>query len=282
MSSSPAAVAQYYDQTLRHYRFLWDMDRSQALHYGFWSPGVRNLPEALREENRWLADRLELRAGSVVLDAGCGVGGSSLYLAQRFGCRVVGITLSTEQLQLCRENARAAGLQDRVSFELMDFQHTRFEAGSFDAAWFIESFCHSPDKAALLREMHRVLRPGGQLIVADYFRREPAQPGDDALLHEWLSGWQVHGIESAPWMSTATQAAGFAPPGQEDVTPLVMPSARRLYRASFPARAILALRRLWGVRKAVSDGNVRAARCQYRVFREKQARYVVFQARKPG
>ena len=282
MSAPDAAVAQYYDQTLRHYRFLWDMDRSQALHYGFWSPGVRNLPEALREENRWLADRLELDPDSVVLDAGCGVGGSSLYLARRFGCRVVGITLSTAQLQLCRENARAAGLEDRVSFELMDFQHTRFEAGSFDAAWFIESFCHSPDKAALLQEMHRVLRPGGQLIVADYFRREPAQSGDEALLHEWLSGWQVHGIESASWMNAALQAAGFAQPRQQDVTALVMPSSRRLYRASFPARAILALRRLWGVRKVVSDANVRAARCQYRVFREGRASYAVFEARKPS
>lgn len=275
-------IAQYFDQTLRHYRFLWDMDRSQALHYGFWGPGIRTLPEALAYENKVLADRLGLDANATVLDAGCGVGGSSLYLARRFGCRVVGITLSPEQLRLCRDNARAAGLEALVSFELLDYQHTSFDDARFDAAWFIESFCYSPDKAALLREMHRLLKPGGRVIVADCFRREPAQAGDEQRLHDWLSGWAVESVESEPWMHAAALAAGFEAPRTEDVTDLVMPSARRLYLASLLARAVLGLRRLWGVRKAVSDGNVRAAHRQYGILRQGCARYVVFEARKPA
>ncbi|HSW12478.1 MAG TPA: methyltransferase domain-containing protein [Solimonas sp.] len=281
MPCEPADVARYYDQTLRHYRFLWDMDRSQALHYGFWGPGVRSLREALAHENQVLADRLRLGPDARLLDAGCGVGGSSLYLAQRFGCEVTGITLSAEQLRLCETNAREAGLEKQLQFRLMDFQKTDFEDASFDAVWFVESFCHSPDKAALLREMHRVLKPGGQLLIADYFRRGSDSEGDQRLLQEWLSGWAVHGLESPDWMLEAAAAAGFEGSRLDDVTPLIAPSARRLYHASFLARLVIAGRRLRGIRKPVSEGNVRAAHRQYLAFRRRVVHYGIFEAFKP-
>ncbi len=81
-----------------------------------------------------------------VLDAGCGVGGAALYLAENRNLPVTGITLSEKQLEFSKQNAIKRGLDDKVSFQLMDFTQTSFEDESFDMIWACESVCHTPDR----------------------------------------------------------------------------------------------------------------------------------------
>ncbi|MFM9945345.1 MAG: SAM-dependent methyltransferase [Bacteroidia bacterium] len=75
-------VVDYYDQTEIHYRRGWNLSESLALHYGYWDNTTQSLPDSLRRMNERMAELANIGKDDYVLDAGCGVGGSSVFLAQ--------------------------------------------------------------------------------------------------------------------------------------------------------------------------------------------------------
>jgi len=262
-------IRAYYDETWLDYRFLWLSPRKNgAIHFGYWDERTRGHAASLLNMNRLLADRIGLRPGGRVLDAGCGVGGSSLWLARTLGVEVVGITPVASQVARARAFAGRAGLADRVTFEQQDYTATAFADASFDAVWAVESVCHAPDKRLFLKEARRVLRPGGRLGMVEYMRfRRPYGAGDEALLRSWLSGWAIPDIAARDeWRAWAGEA-GFADAAIEDIAAGVEPSLRRLYRMTrafwWGARL---LRRL-GLRSETQHGNMRGARDIYRARR---------------
>src|SRR3989344_1947652 len=87
------SVSSYYDVASPFYYWMWHR-RTFGLHYGLWLEGVKSRFEAITAENAFLADLAQIEAGDLVLDAGCGVGGSSAWLAKNIGAEVVGINLS--------------------------------------------------------------------------------------------------------------------------------------------------------------------------------------------
>lgn len=105
MSTKHKTIIDYYENCETDYRLLWDLNHSHAMHAGYWDQTTHTLREALQRENEVLADLVRINAEDRVLDAGCGVGGSSMYLAQHRGCEVTGITLSEKQVQLATETA---------------------------------------------------------------------------------------------------------------------------------------------------------------------------------
>ena len=104
-------IARYYDLSEVHYRRIWDLGKSRSLHYGYWDKSVRNFHEALLNINRVMADEAGIAGGETVLDAGCGVGGSSTWLARERNCRVTGITLNERQVREALKSAFAGNLQ---------------------------------------------------------------------------------------------------------------------------------------------------------------------------
>lgn len=107
-----------------------------------------------------------------ILDVGCGIGGTSRYLADKFpGAAVTGITLSPNQVRRGTQLAAERNLSN-VSFQVMDALAMQFPDNSFDLVWACESGEHMPDKAAYVKEMMRVLKPGGTLVVATWCQRE--------------------------------------------------------------------------------------------------------------
>ncbi len=108
-----------------------------------------------------------------VLDVGCGVGGTSRYLAKKLGSKasVTGITLSPNQVKRATELATEQNV-DNAQFTVMNALEMEFEDNSFDIVWACESGEHMPDKEAYINEMMRVLKPGGKFVMATWCQRD--------------------------------------------------------------------------------------------------------------
>ncbi|MBB5938705.1 SAM-dependent methyltransferase [Streptomyces zagrosensis] len=126
---------------------------------------------AQERQTDFLIDTLAPSSDANLLDIGCGTGGPALRLAQRSGARVTAVTVSRSQLDQCHERARAAGLGERVTFTRGNAMDLTYADATFDAAWSIDCFAHLSDRPAGLREARRVIRPGGHLLLTEFFQR---------------------------------------------------------------------------------------------------------------
>jgi cyclopropane fatty-acyl-phospholipid synthase-like methyltransferase len=258
------AVVRYYDETWFDYRSVWLNRVNNALHFGYESDGVLGHHHALQNGNAVCADIAGVRAGDRVLDAGCGIGGSARWLAEERGAIVVGITPVQSQIDRARQFAADHALGDRVRFEARDYVATGYPEASFEVAWAMESLCHAPDKAAFYREMHRVLAPGGRLVVAEYMRtRRDIAAADERRMRQWCDGWVMPDLLTGSEHSDAARAAGFGNVVVRDSTAYTRRSVRRLYHRTLACTPIDSVLYALGLRSSVQHGNVVASRLQY-------------------
>ncbi len=281
-SFDPRRVAEYYDRTLPFYRLFWHRDPvSHAVHYGFWDSGTKTLQEALLNENRFLARLAGVGSETRVLDAGCGIGGSSIWLAQNVGTHVVGISVSERQIARARQLAQETGVADKTEFYVQDFLNTGFPESSFDVAWAIESACHAVDKRAFLHEMHRVLRPGGRLVVADGFLRRPVEPVEEGTYRRFLDGLALPGLAQVEEFRQLIEHVGFRNVRFFDKTENIRPSSRRLFILSLLFSPFFRITYALGLVPAVVIGNGPAGLAQYKIFfKSGLAGYYVFYGEK--
>ena len=156
-------VAQHYDLNGRLYSLFLDRDRNYSCAY--FATGGETLEEAQAAKKRHIAQKLCLtRPGLHVLDIGSGWGGMAITLAQEYGARVTGITLSVEQLEASRARASAAGVADRVSFELLDYRTVR---GTYDRVVSIGMFEHVgiTHYGAYFRRLRELLAEDGVALI---------------------------------------------------------------------------------------------------------------------
>lgn len=130
-----------------------------------------------REATVELACRASLEPGSRVLDVGCGLGGSARYLAAEQKCRVTGIDLTQEYVDVASALADMVGLSDQVAFRRASALAMPFDDGSFDVVWTQHVQMNIADKRAFYREIARVTRPQGLFLFHDIFQ------GDGGPLH---------------------------------------------------------------------------------------------------
>jgi ubiquinone/menaquinone biosynthesis C-methylase UbiE len=129
---------------------------------------------------------LELTPASRVLDAASGRGTSALLLAQRFGCSVLGVDLSTQNVERAAAAADRLGLEGRVQFRIGDAEQLPVDAASMDAVMCECAFCTFPDKAQAAREFARVLKARGRLGLSDVTRM-PGPAGELDDLMAWVA-----------------------------------------------------------------------------------------------
>jgi tocopherol O-methyltransferase len=130
-----------------------------------------------------LASRAGIPRGARVLDIGCGVGGSALWLAREYGCHVTGMTISPVQAKMATRRARALKLSGGVRFEVEDANQWQPQPESFDVVWVMESSEHFPDKKHFFERCAKALKPGGTLAVCAWLRLDgPPPPGEQELI----------------------------------------------------------------------------------------------------
>jgi len=275
-------VIQYYDLCQSDYELVWHLKSKMAMHYGYWDESTNSLRDALVNMNKYLASQLQVRPSDYILDAGCGVGGSSIYLAAQHGCRTMGISLSEKQIQTCRQNALRFQTDDRCQFEVKDYTQTGFEDQSFDATWAVESVCHANVKKEFLQETYRLLKPGGRIVIADFFTlTDQPPPHGQHLLQRWAESWAVPFFEQVDRFEQDMRDCGFTQIQKTNITNAIRPSARRLYYYFFPGWIIGNFLKMTRRRSQVLQKNLWSSYYQYQALKNNLWNYFVFTASKP-
>ena len=275
-----AQIVRYYEYTLPFYRWFWH-GRTHGIHYGLRDPWTRDIADELHNTNRFLAKVAKVDRTSRVLDAGCGIGGSAIWLAEHLGAHVVGLTLSARQARRAALLARRHGVSDRVTFHVGDYERSALADESFDVVWAIESACYAVDKRRFLREAFRLVHPGGRLVVADGFLRRPPH-GEEVVAYEtFLRGLVLPNLALREEFLAAARATGFVQVEHWDKTASAIPSARRMYRrcaAAYPVARLGEAMRLW---PALLTENIRAGIAQLALVQREVASYDVMCATRP-
>lgn len=183
-------VVEFYNGMLR----ISSKNAAQAFRLGFWTLGTWSMSRAHQNENADLAAHAEITGDMLVFDAGCGIGGSAVWLSETLGATVVGMALSEKEIALARSYAARRRADLTTEFIAGDFRRTPFADGVFDVVWAIESLSYVADKEVALREFYRILKPGGCLIYADFLSVRAASGRTEDLVLDWF----CEGIAIAP------------------------------------------------------------------------------------
>lgn len=220
----------YYD----HIMPAWRLILGRNLHHGYFEAPDEDLDAATDNLTLRLAKHARLGDGLDVLDVGCGDGQNSCFLAERFGCHVVGISTGKKGIEQARRLARARGLSRRVTFRLGDGMDNGLPDGSFDRVWVLQSSHFMPDKRRLVEECVRVLRPGGRIALADIMLRSPlslievVRHRDEFLLIQRVFGRAK--MESLQVYQALAEESGVQVDVLEDVSAAVFPTLERCRR----------------------------------------------------
>jgi tocopherol O-methyltransferase len=163
-------IQQFYDSSSS----LWEQVWGEHMHHGYYGADGKEKKDRRQAQIDLIEELLkwsQVQQAQNILDVGCGIGGSSLYLAQKFNANATGITLSPFQAARASERAGAVGMSSRTEFLVADAQATPFADDSFDLVWALESGEHMPDKTKFMQECYRVLKPGGKLIMVTWCHR---------------------------------------------------------------------------------------------------------------
>lgn len=163
----------------------------------------------VHEMVRW-GDLGDLPAGTTVLDVGCGIGGSSRMLAREYGFSVTGLTISPGQVKRAQE-LTPEDLD--AQFVVGDALALPYPDACFDVVWSIEAGPHMPDKELYAREMLRVLKPGGHLVVADWNQRDdrqrPLNFWEQPVMRQLLDQWSHPAFSSIEGFAEVIQNTGL-------------------------------------------------------------------------
>lgn len=237
LSSHEQKVVDYYDKnTDGFYLAGWDPDN---IHFGIFDQSKdaeydRDPEKALQDRKLAIVKMTEAIVGpafiqprAFVLDAGCGVGGTSIFMAEKYGSTVIGLNINEKQLGIARERARDAGVDDRVSFQYCDCsQELPFDDGFVDVVVNLESACHFSNRPRFIAECARVLKPGGKVVAQDWMAADRISDADrETFVTPMSDAWRLFDIESLKSYVDLLEGAGFEVAESEHLEEGIRPNA---------------------------------------------------------
>lgn len=225
----------------------------------------------------WLefADQLGVTVAAEVLEIGSGSGGPAVYLALARGCRVVGVDINEHGVRNATRLAEAGGVADRVQFQTVDAgRPLPFPDASFDAVVSNDAMCHIAERLSVLRDWHRVLRPGGRALFTD------AMVLTGPVSHEELATRTSIGfylVVPPGENERVFREAGFEVLETQDVTGNALEVSRRWYDARAKHREALVGRE----GHSNFDGLQRFLACVHTLSAERRLSRYAYLARKP-
>ena len=210
-------VNHFYDLVTDFYQFGW----GDSFHF---APRLKGegFKESLARLERMFADDLGLRSGMRALDVGCGVGGPMREIVRYSGAEVVGINNNSYQISKAKSAVRGLDLEERCSFVKADFMNIAAKAGTFDAAYTIESTVHAPDKKRVFEGIFQVLKPGARFVGTEWcltHMYDPDNPEHRAIKAGIEVGNSLPEIETTDQVTEALRGAGFEVLESRDIAP---------------------------------------------------------------
>jgi cyclopropane-fatty-acyl-phospholipid synthase len=195
-------VAHHYDLKDELYELFLDADKQYSCAY-FTDPS-NSLEQAQADKKAHIAAKLALEPGQRVLDIGCGWGGMALYLHQVAGVDVLGITLSEHQLKIARERAAAAGVADRVKFELVDYRRLD---DRFDRIVSVGMFEHVGAKNydVFFAKCRELLKPDGVMLLHSIGKLGEPSRSPDPFTDKYI--FPGYHLPSLSQMTSASEGA---------------------------------------------------------------------------
>jgi len=248
---SSQELKRYYDRNTALFLRIGSSGGSHAIHRGLWAPGVRNGREAAEYVNTLLAERIQAvlpEPPRMLLDLGCGVGGTMFSLARAFPeAQLHGVTISTQQVAMAQAFAREQALEDRCEFIVGDFEQLRLDLRA-DVIFAIESFVHASYPERFLATCREHLAPGGVVLIVDDFLATQVPPDAHVMqrtIERFREGWHVPGLCTRDVFDTVAGSEGFARVDDQNLSPLIRTRRPRdwLVEAVTPPVRLLGLAR---------------------------------------
>jgi tocopherol O-methyltransferase len=266
-------IIRYYNTNNWAYRWLFGTN----FHFGYWDKGVRTQKQSSQRLVQVMAEMLKPTPHDTILDAGCGVGGSSIYLAKTYGCKATGITITPRQVEQAYAIAKKEGVSHLTEFHVMDYLNPTFADKTFSIVWGLESICYAESKKRFVEESFRLLKDKGKLIVGDGFASRETYAGNDAYLqNRWLAGWRVNFLNTPDKFKEFAKEAGFSRSSYRDITKEVFRTSVNLYIGSLPFLPLHILDGIFHIKSYPTD----AIYHQFHAMRKGLWEYGIFYAEK--
>lgn len=265
---SQSEIIDYYETCEIDYKLVWHLNSNLAMHYGYWDKETSTLRQALQNMNRLVAEKAEIEEGMKILDAGCGVGGTSISLAQQYNAHFHGISLSEKQVLSAIKNASQRILKGSAEFSVQDFTDTSFPDETFDVVFGIESVCHANEKRDFLQEAFRILKKGGKLIILDFFHNSTDyKVKEKEILNKWANTWAVNEFELIDSFVEKSRKVGFSVTENKNITNHIKKSARRLYLCFYPGWVVHHILAFLKKRNKTQEKNLWSTYYQYKALK---------------
>lgn len=214
-------VKRFYDRNTARFQRLGEGGAS--IHRAVWAPGVATLEQAFHHVDEVVLSLLAGAEAPRVVDLGCGVGGSLIYLASRRPDIVgEGVTISPAQAGVATALVAEAGLSDRVRVREGDFLAPPCDLAGADLAISVEAFVHGPDPAAYFDRAAGLLRRGGLLVVCDDLLTPAgaaAPPREARRIDTFRAGWRIGSLLTVADATGVAADAGLTLVRDDDLTP---------------------------------------------------------------